>query len=146
MSSAACCIRHAFEKSRFLGLERKVGGSFHLNLNSSSGLLIAYQSAMEGSVGAFGGQIFSQLLSLFDYQQECDIGCNRPDWCGPPEQNAEAAGTALLLTTCIPFLICGALYSSLHYFYPCDMERIFEQRRVENEAAGSGLSTELTNV
>jgi len=109
-------------------------------------LLIAYQSAMEGSVGAFGGQIFSQLLSLFDYQQECDMGCNRPDWCGPPEQNAEAAGTALLLTTCIPFLICGALYSSLHYFYPRDMERIFEQRRVENEAAGSGLSTELTNV
>ena len=40
MSSAACCIRHAFEKSRFLGLERKVGGSFHLNLNSSSGLVV----------------------------------------------------------------------------------------------------------
>ena len=40
MSSAACCTRHPFKKSRFLDLERKAGGSFHLRLDSSSGLVV----------------------------------------------------------------------------------------------------------
>ena len=40
MSSDVCCIRHPFKKSRFLGLERKAGGSFHLRLDSSSGLVV----------------------------------------------------------------------------------------------------------
>lgn len=39
------------------------------------------------------------------------------------------------------------VYSSFHYFYPRDMKRLFEQRRLKLEAGGAGgLSTELTSV
>merc|ERR1712187_1074796 len=51
-----------------------------------------------------------------------------------------------LYTTCGTWLICGALYSSLHYLYPRDMERIFEERRQKQDGAGAGLSAELTTV
>merc|ERR1712176_593805 len=30
---------------------------------------------------------------------------------------------------------CGGLYTSLHYFYPRDMDRIFERRRLEHQQA-----------
>ena len=36
MSSAALCVRYAFYESRSSGLERKVGGKFHLKLNIGS--------------------------------------------------------------------------------------------------------------
>ena len=36
MAFALFCIRHAFQESRSSGLERKMGGRFHLKLNTSS--------------------------------------------------------------------------------------------------------------
>merc|ERR1711920_467840 len=68
-----------------------------------------------------------------------------PDTCGPPEENAAAAGAALVFTSSVPWMVCGALYTSLHYFYPRDMERIFERRRLENEQAEAALNTELVS-
>merc|ERR1712176_971721 len=85
-------------------------------------LILSWQVALEGAVGALGPFIFTWLLTnVFDYNVECNKEENqsRPD-C----QNLEAAGTALGYTTCIPWLICGLLYTSLHYFYPRDVEAI----------------------
>merc|ERR1712045_1048186 len=72
-------------------------------------------------------------------------GTNAPSYCGPIGDNVAAAGRALVFTSSVPWLICGGVYSSLHYFYPRDMDRIFERRRLENEAAGAALGTELVN-
>jgi len=106
-------------------------------------LIISWQAALEGSVCAFGPVMFTTLAAMFGYNKACSDECNPPPWCDA-EQNAAAAGTALLYTTCVPWTICGVLYSTLHFLYPRDMERIFEQRRLK-EVAGVGLSIELTS-
>jgi len=109
-------------------------------------LIISWQSAMEGAVSTFGPVMFANIAVLLGYNQDCnDEVCNPQPGCNY-DLNADAAGTALLYTTCGPWLICGVLYSSLHYLYPRDMERIFEERRQKQEGAGAGLSTELTTV
>merc|ERR1712045_753240 len=108
-------------------------------------LIISWQSALEGAVATFGPVIFALLNDIFGYRGECN-GCpgDIPSDCDDAV-NANAAGTALLYTTMVPWSICGALYSTLHCLYPRDMERIFEQRRLAAEAAGADLNTELTN-
>jgi len=106
-------------------------------------LVIAWQTSLESSMSAFGPIIFTELNKLFGYDANCNPGCNRPETCGPAEQNREAAGNALLFSSCVPWAICGMLYSTLHYFLPRDMERVFEQRRRRSIADGAALTTEL---
>jgi len=108
-------------------------------------LVIAWQASLEGSIAAFGPVIFTYLNTAFGYDPACNNPCTAPDTCGAPSDNRDAAGSALLFTSSVPWLVCGALYTSLHYFYPRDMERIFERRRLEAEAAGSALNTELVS-
>merc|ERR1711997_877328 len=108
-------------------------------------LVIAWQASLEGSIAAFGPVIFTTLNDWFGYDPACNDTCNPPSHCGPVGDNVAAAGRALVFTSSAPWLICGGLYSSLHYFYPRDMDRIFERRRLENEAAGAALGTELVN-
>merc|ERR1712050_694767 len=111
-------------------------------------LVIAWQASLEGSVAAFGPLIFAALNDYFGYDAACNNPCTAPSTCPPdPDSNRDAAGQALVFTSSVPWVICGALYTSLHYFYPRDMNRIFEKRRLENEAAAGGgaLNTELVN-
>merc|ERR1719433_2180431 len=111
-------------------------------------LVIAWQASLEGSIAAFGPLIFTTLLDMFGYDPACNDRCNPPAGCGPPKENTAAAGAALVFTSSVPWMICGGLYTSLHYFYPRDMKRIFIERELEAQAAGRGqeaLSTELTN-
>merc|ERR1712176_1185679 len=106
-------------------------------------LVIAWQASLEGSIAAFGPLIFAELNTFFGYDAECNNPCTAPDTCpDDPNANRNAAGQALVFTSSVPWVICGALYTSLHYFYPRDMNRIFEERRREMEAAGN---TELVN-
>merc|ERR1712151_1187883 len=106
-----------------------------------------------GFVGIFGGG-FSGWLSdrlttlngVFGYDPLCNDQCTAPDTCPEdPTANYSAAGAALVFTSSVPWLVCGMLYTSLHYFYPRDMERIFERRRLENEQAEAALNTELVS-
>merc|ERR1712150_350493 len=105
-------------------------------------LVIAWQASLEGSIAAFGPLIFTTLLTAFGYDPTCNDVCNPQPHCGPAEDNVAAAGTALVFTSSVPWMICGGLYTSLHYFYPRDMERIFVRRRLEKEAAGAEVSGE----
>jgi len=105
-------------------------------------LVIAWQASLEGSVAAFGPVIFTTLNAWFGYDPDCNDQCNKPASCGPDEENTAAAGAALVFTSSVPWVVCGMLYTSLHYFYPRDMERIFTRRRLEAEGA---MATELTN-
>merc|ERR1711920_469112 len=96
----------------------------HLLLNICA-LVIAWQASLEGSIAAFGPLIFAFLNDQFGYDADCNNPCTAPSYCGPPESNRDAAGAALVFTSSVPWVICGGLYTSLHYFYPRDMERIF---------------------
>jgi len=108
-------------------------------------LIIAWQASLEGCISSWGPILTIKLTNAFGYDKACENQCpaTRPDDCG---DNAAALGQALLYTFCVGWSICGVLYSSLHYFYPRDMKRLFEQRRLKLEAGGAGLSTELTSV
>lgn len=89
-------------------------------------LVLAWQTSLEGAVGALGPVIFTFLLKeIFNYDTECNKEENfdRPD-C----QNAEAAGQALGYSTCVPWAFCGLAYTSLHYFYPRDLRALDPER------------------
>jgi len=107
---------------------------------SERALVIAWQASLEGSIASFGPVIFTYLNNAFGYDPACNDICTAPDTCGAPDENRNAAGMALLFTSSVPWLVCGALYTSLHYFYPRDMERLFEKRRLEAEAGGAELT------
>jgi len=94
-------------------------------------LVISWQTSLELAISSFGPIIFTELNKIFGYDQQCNDPCTAPITCGPPESNRQAAGTALLLTSTVPWAICGLLYSSLHYFLPRDMERLFVQRQLD---------------
>jgi len=112
-------------------------------------LVLAWQTSLESAISSFGPIIFTTLNRAFGYNQACNDECTAPDTCGPPAQNREAAGTALLLTSTVPWGICGLLYSTLHYFLPRDMARLFVQRQLDqaraSEAADTNLATELVS-
>merc|ERR1711997_731653 len=93
-------------------------------------LVIAWQASLEGSIAAFGPLIFAELNEFFGYDQDCNNKCDKPAHCGSDEENTAAAGRALVFTSSVPWVICGLLYTSLHWVYPRDMERIFTKRRL----------------
>merc|ERR1712203_673820 len=106
-------------------------------------LVIAWQASLEGSVAAFGPMIFVTLNKAFGYDPDCNNKCEKPATCGSDEENTVAAGRALVFTSSVPWVICGLLYTSLHWVYPRDMERIFTRRRLKAEQGA--MATELTN-
>merc|ERR1740129_1098915 len=106
-------------------------------------LVIAWQTSLESAISSFGPIIFTALNSFFGYDADCNDPCDPPPTCGGADANRSAAGTALLLTSTVPWGICGLLYSTLHYFLPRDMARLFEERRQTN--AAETLSTELVS-
>merc|ERR1712113_221807 len=96
-------------------------------------LVIAWQTSLEGAIGALGPILFTFFLEELGYDPACK---ENPD--APGCDNIEAAGLALFLTSCIPWIVCGGLYSCLHCSYPRDLKRV--QDRAEAEAA---MTTEL---
>jgi len=107
-------------------------------------LVLAWQGALEGAVGATGGYIFTWLLeNVFNY----DPDCNDPDRFNDPEcQNVDAAGNALFWTSCVPWTVCGLLYSCLHLTYPRDVKNVGDEREKEalaHENVGTDLAEGL---
>lgn len=98
-------------------------------------LVIAWQTSLEGAVGALGPIIFTWLLRTLGYNPECN---KNPDL--PGCDNVALAGYALFLTSCLPWLFCGGLYSCLHCTYPRDLKRMQDKWAAE----ASGTTTELT--
>lgn len=97
-------------------------------------LVIAWQTSLEGAVGALGPILFTYLLSSLGYNPEC-----RDDSTIDGCDNIGVAGFALFLTSCIPWTVCGALYSCLHCTYPGDLKRMQDKWAAE----AGGVTTEL---
>merc|ERR1712117_970571 len=105
-------------------------------------LILSWQASLEGAIGALGSVIFTQLIAIMGYDPCCNNQCNTCDNpCGDADQNKQIAGLALVLTSCIPWLICGGLYSCLHCTYPGDLRNI-ETMRMQK----AGLGTELADA
>lgn len=88
--------------------------------------VMAWESAVEGSfasvVGNLAVSFFAQTLFGFDLEQQAqeagasDIG----------DSNTFALGFALTMTSAVPWVICLAFYSMLHWSLPRDLRRMQE--------------------
>jgi hypothetical protein len=86
-------------------------------------LVIAWQTSLEGAVGALGPIIFSLLLTnVYEIDQTCLEDPTDPCAVGP------AIGRALGWVSCVPWGICGLMYTLLHYTYPRDLEASIKDR------------------
>jgi len=94
-------------------------------------LILAWQTSLQGAIGAFGPIMFTTLCYyVLGYDAKCARKDPDPEWgCDSrdPDANFKAAGTALFLCSCIPWAICGLLYSTLHYTYPADLEMVAQE-------------------
>lgn len=97
-------------------------------------LILSWQTSLEGSIGAFGPLLFAVLLkNVFGYDPEC----NRPENKDREDcKNVGAAGSALFWTSCVPWTVCGLMYSSLHCTYPRDLATLEKEREEAGGAAG----------
>lgn len=96
-------------------------------------LVLSWQTSLEGAIGALGPIVFTWILPRLGYDKDCNDPCTRHENCGTVEDNVKAAGFALFLTSCVPWTICGGLYSCLHCTYPSDLKAIEEERRAQND-------------
>lgn len=120
-------------------------------------LILAWQGSLEGSIGALGPILFTALLSAFGVRKECltseaqwppypetpenwtengttEEQDNWPNCSAGVDTIGQSAGNALFWCSCLPWLICGLIYTSLHYSYPRDLAKVI-QAREDREAA-----------
>lgn len=90
-------------------------------------LILSWQVSLEGAVGAAGGILFTYLIEWFGYDPSCNDPCTAGASCAGKDNKA-IAGRALVWTSCVPWLLCGALYSSLHCTYPRDLADLEAER------------------
>jgi MFS family permease len=97
-------------------------------------LVLAWQTSLEGAVGAVGGLAFTYLLTqVFGIDQDClDSDNLNKTIC---DGVANAAGRALFWTSCVPWFFCGLVYASLHLSYPKDLAWAYKVREEEHELA-----------
>merc|ERR1712127_1072420 len=104
-------------------------------------LVLAWQTSLEGAIGAMGPFIFTFLMSnVFGVQPFCLVeGSEDAEGC---EDVGKNAGRALFWCAFIPWLVCGSFYSSLHYFYPRDLARAREERNTRSRLS---LNLQMSN-
>eukprot|EP01084_Bolivina_argentea_P242357 406609_1 len=94
---------------------------------SDRALVLAWQTSLEGAIGALGPVLFSTFARMMGYNAKCrddDFKEKNADLC----DNASAAGISLFLCTCIPWGIAGIIYATLFWSYPKDLAAIIERR------------------
>lgn len=102
-------------------------------------LVLAWQISLEGAVGSLGPVMFTILLTnVFAFNPLCITDPAKATDC----ENSSAAGNALFWTSCVPWTICGLIYSTMHLSYPRDLAAQIEQNqeRLDKEQAGAALT------
>merc|ERR1719512_100465 len=104
---------------------------------SERALILSWQTSLEGAIGALGSVIFTRLIDILGYDPACNNPCTANENCKGPEENIRVAGLALVLTSSVPWAVCGCLYSCLHCTYPADIANI-EAEREQRARIGEG--------
>lgn len=100
--------------------------------------IYAFQTAVEGAFAAVFGNAAVGLLAenAFGYRFS-NVREVRVD-----PQNVKALGMALMWSTVVPWTICLAFYTLLHWSYPRDIQRIMQQETEEEMAREEQLRQE----
>jgi len=100
-------------------------------------LVLAWQVSLEGAIGSLGPVIFTVLLqNVFKFNPK---GITDPENAVDCD-NASAAGLALFWTSCVPWVFCGLIYSTMHLSYPKDIMA----QELENAERSDEKNIELT--
>lgn len=97
---------------------------------SERSLVLAWQTSLESAVGALGPLFVAILLRAFGVPPECLAKDADPVAC---EGTGQKAGQALFWTSCVPWLFCGLVYTTLHFSYPRDLEATMVDRERKEE-------------
>jgi len=85
---------------------------------------VAAQTVLERSFGSLGGFVVGYVSEVkFGYDTYLGQKNLSELSVEQMQQNASALGNAMLITTCLPWVICTFLYSLLHFTYKHDRER-----------------------
>lgn len=114
-----------------------------LSEESERSVVLAWQTGLEGAIGALGGFLFTVISAQLGY----DTRCARPIEDRPPELTADICdsrqklGTAMVICTCVPWGVCGLFYSSLHCSYQKDLDSVqAELAEMEEKLKGAEMS------
>jgi len=114
--------------------------------SSARSRIMAWEVALENSIASALGPPVVALLATkaFGYK------FGEKEATGASLESARALGQAMTVVICIPWLVCLAAYSSLHWSYPRDVRRLqaaMEAEKAEREvkavADGHAESSEL---
>lgn len=110
-----------------------------ISSESERTLVLAWQVSLEGAIGALGPVMFTVLLqNVFGFNPDCISKPETTENC----DNSSAAGNALFWTSCVPWVFCGLIYSTMHLSYPRDI-KAQEMENAEKERLDE-KKTELT--
>jgi len=91
--------------------------------------IMAWEGTLESSCSAIFGNAMVGFLAqnLFGY----DLSRARSSDAAENAENTEALGTALMLVSFFPWMLCFVCYTLLHWSYPRDLKWLEEQDRRE---------------
>jgi len=105
--------------------------------------IMAWEGTLESSCSAIFGNAMVGFLAqnVFGYDLEQAHSENFED----NQENVKALGSALMLVSLFPWILCFVCYTLLHWSYPRDLERLKKQDRAKREAklAAAGAIVEL---
>mmetsp|Transcript_78735 Transcript_78735/g.197832 ORF Transcript_78735/g.197832 Transcript_78735/m.197832 type:complete len:614 (-) Transcript_78735:391-2232(-) len=112
--------------------------------------IFAWEGTLEHTTSIIFGNTMVGVLAqnVFGY----DLAAAKTDISAGNEENTKALGTALMLVSFFPWMLCFVCYSFLHWSYSRDMrwlraqEQEAEQRRKAPSAADRTHAGEITNV
>merc|ERR1719289_661614 len=89
--------------------------------------IMAWEGTLESSFSAVFGNAMVGILAqeVFGY----DLANANADVAEGRSDNARALGSALMLVSLCPGVLCFACYSLLHWSYPRDLRRVRERER-----------------
>ena len=108
---------------------------------------------LEGLVSPAGGLVAGAVAEGFGFSRDTQGGCGGDaggssggggGGGGGGGSNADALGSALAITMSVPWVLCFAAYSLLHYTYARDCKAATARRAMQRErASGEGAEVEL---
>jgi len=97
--------------------------------------IMAWEGALEGSCSAIFGNAMVGFLAqnVFGY----DLAGAKEEGVADDPENVHALGSALMLVSFCPWILCFAFYSLLHWAYPRDIRRLEEEDKALEKSAAA---------
>lgn len=102
--------------------------------------IMAWEGTLESSCSAIFGNAMVGFLAqnVFGY----DLASAKIESVSGNEENVKALGSALMLVSFCPWVLCFACYSLLHWSYGRDLKRVQQRQQQKQKAADAALASE----